>query len=113
MNNKGLSSDAFEWAFREFIANDPKRLASYQEERIKAEIAQRAYDLRNEAGISQVKLAQLVGVTESEIDDLEEGDYDGDALLLLGRIGAGLRGELDVGSIESKDNGIEDARIND
>lgn len=101
MTEKKKSTDAFEWAYREFIGNDPERIASYQEERIKAEIAQKVYDMRNEAGLSQKQLADLVGTTDTVIDDLEESDYEGDALSMLVRIATALKKRIDVRFVTS------------
>ncbi|MFH0822773.1 MAG: helix-turn-helix transcriptional regulator, partial [Pseudomonadota bacterium] len=84
------SSDALRWMYKEFIGQDPERIASYQEERIKAEIAQQIYDLRHEARLTQEQLAELVGTSAGVIDDLEAADYEGDAILMLVRIAAAL-----------------------
>jgi ribosome-binding protein aMBF1 (putative translation factor) len=88
--------DAFDWMYDEFIGNDPERIASYQEERIKAEIARQVYDLREAAGLSQKELAELAGITSTVIDDLEEADYEGDSLSMLVRIATVLNKRLDV-----------------
>jgi DNA-binding XRE family transcriptional regulator len=93
--------DAFEWLFGEFIGNDPERIASFQEERIKAEIARQAYDLREAAGLSQKELAVLVGTTEAVIDALEEADYEGDGLSLLVRIASVLSKKIEVRFVTS------------
>jgi DNA-binding XRE family transcriptional regulator len=96
MDEKKYSSDALKWMYNEFIGNDPERVASYQEERIKAEIARQIYDIREQAALTQKQLADLVGTSETVIDDLEEADYEGDALSMLIRIAAALRKRIDV-----------------
>jgi len=101
MDEKKYSSDALKWMYDEFIGNDPERLASYQEERIKAEIARQIYMLREQAGLTQRQLAELVGTTATAIDDLEEADYDGDSLFMLVRIAASLRKKIDVHFVTS------------
>ena len=58
-----------------FIKDDPKRLASLEEEREKLKIAGQIYDLRTQAGLSQAQLAKLVGTTQSVISRLEDADY--------------------------------------
>jgi ribosome-binding protein aMBF1 (putative translation factor) len=95
--------DALDLLYDEFIGNDPERIASYQEERIKAEIARQVYDLREQAGLSQKGLADLVGTTETVIDDLEEADYEGDALSMLIRIATALRKRIDVRFVTSSE----------
>jgi predicted XRE-type DNA-binding protein len=101
MDEKKYSSDALKWMYNEFIGNDPERIASYQEERIKAEIARQVYDIRDQAALTQKQLADLVGTTESIIDDLEEAGYEGDALSMLIRIAAALRKKIDVRFVTS------------
>ena len=101
MDEKKYSSDALQWMYNEFIGNDPERVASYQEERIKAEIARQVYDLREQEGLTQKQLADLVGTTETVIDDLEEADYEGDALSMLVRIATALRMRIDVQFVTS------------
>ena len=93
--------DAFEWLYDEFIRNDPERMASYQEGRIKAEIARQAYDLREAAGLSREDLAGLLGTTEAVIADLEEADYEGDALSMLVRIASVLKKRIEVHFVTS------------
>ncbi len=101
MDEKKYSSDALKWMYNEFIGNDPERIASYQKERIKAEIARQVYDIREQAALTQKQLADLVGTTEAVIDDLEEADYEGDALSMLIRIATALRKRIDVRFVTS------------
>ncbi len=78
MEEEKMPLDAFQCAYNKYIANDPEEVALYQEERIKADVAQGVYNLRNQAGLSRNQLADLVGVEESIIEDIEEADYEGD-----------------------------------
>ena len=59
-------------------------------ERIKGNIAQQVYDLREAAALTQDQLAEQVETTAKVIDDLEMTDYDdnaiGEAVLMLQRI---------------------------
>ncbi len=96
MEQQNPPSDAFEWLYNEFIGDDPERVASYQEERIKAEIARQIYDLRDFAGLSQGELARLAGTSETVINDLEEADYEGDALSILAKIATVLHKRIEV-----------------
>jgi len=88
--------DGCDWLYNEFIGSDPERIASYEEERIKAEIARHVYDLREQARLTQKQLADLAGTTETVIDDLEEADYEGDSLSMLIRIATTLRKRIGV-----------------
>ena len=103
MKDKPSRRDALDWLHDEFIGNDPERIASYQEERIKAEIARQVYDLREQAGLSRKNLADLVGTTETVIDDLEEADFEGDALSMLIRIATALKKRIDVRFVTSSE----------
>jgi len=103
MKAKPPRRDALDWLHDQFIGNDPERKASYQEERIKAEIARQIYDLREQADLSQNGLADLVGVTQTVINDLEEADYEGDALSMLIKIATALRKRIDVRFVTSSE----------
>jgi DNA-binding XRE family transcriptional regulator len=96
MTDKNPSSDGFQWAYNEFIKNDPESLALFNEYEVKGEIAQQVYDLRNQAGLTQYQLAQLIGAAESTINELEEADYEGDSLGMLVRIASALNKKLEV-----------------
>lgn len=96
MEEKKMSSDAFQWAYNKYIADDPEEVALYQEERIKADVAQGVYNLRNQTGLSKKQLADLVGVEESVIEDIEEADYEGDFLAMASRIANALHRRVEV-----------------
>jgi DNA-binding XRE family transcriptional regulator len=96
MEERKLSSDAFELIYRRYIKDDPARVASFQEELTKAEIAREIYDLRNEAGLTREQLGSLVGTTASVVEDVEEADYEGDFLAMASRIAAVLHSKVEV-----------------
>ncbi|MFH1113188.1 MAG: helix-turn-helix transcriptional regulator [Pseudomonadota bacterium] len=96
MEEKKYSTDALKWMYDEFIGNDPERIASYRQELIKAEIARQVYDLREQAGLTQEQLADLVGMDPSVIDDMEESDYEGDFLAMASRIANALHRRVEV-----------------
>jgi DNA-binding XRE family transcriptional regulator len=79
-----------------FIGSDPERLASLEEERTNAKIAQMIFDLRTEAGLTQRELAKMVGTSASVICQLEDSDYRGHSLSMLQRIAAALDCRVDV-----------------
>jgi DNA-binding XRE family transcriptional regulator len=90
------TTDAVEILHRRYYEGHPDRLASLEEERANAEIARQIYDLRAEAKLTQRKLAKLVGVSPSVIDQLEEADYEGNALAMLRRIAAALNKRVEI-----------------
>ena len=67
-----------------------------QDARLNARVAQRLYDLRTKARLSQAELAQKVGTTQSVISRLEDADYEGHSLTMLQRIAAALDHQLDI-----------------
>ena len=85
-----------------FIKDDPKRLASLEEEREKLDIAGQIYDLRTQAGLSQAQLAKLVGTTQSAISRLEDADYSGHSFNMLRRIASALHCRVEVRLVPEK-----------
>lgn len=73
-----------------YLKGRPKRKASVERERVHAQIARLIYDMRTEAGLSQRKLASLIGTTQSVISRLEDADYEGQSLLMLNRVAEAL-----------------------
>lgn len=97
---KQTTTDAVEILHRLHIKGDPERIASLEAERIKAEIAQQIYDLRESAGLSQKQLAKTVGATPTLIDNLEMTDYEdhqlGDAILMLKYIAKAVGKQIEI-----------------
>lgn len=97
---KQTTTDAVEILHRLHIKGDPERIASLEAERIKAEIAQQIYDLRESAGLSQKQLAKKVGATPTLIDNLEMTDYEdhqlGDAILMLKYIAKAVGKQIEI-----------------
>lgn len=101
MEKDKMSDDAVQWAYDKYIAGDPEEEALYREERIKADIAQAVYDLRNHAGLSRKRLAELAGLAESVIEDIEEADYEGGLLGIALKIAGALRHRLELRFVSS------------
>ncbi|OIP72247.1 MAG: transcriptional regulator [Oscillatoriales cyanobacterium CG2_30_40_61] len=53
---------------------------------INAEIGQLIYDTRIKEKVTAKELADIIGIQESVILDLEEGDYEGNALIILEKV---------------------------
>jgi transcriptional regulator with XRE-family HTH domain len=81
---------------RKRYVKDAERQASVEAERVNAEVARMIYDLRNDAGLTQGELAELVGTTQSVISRLEDSDYDGHSLSMLNRIAKALKQKMTV-----------------
>jgi DNA-binding XRE family transcriptional regulator len=103
MEDTKLSSDAFELIYNRYIKDDPARVASFQEELTKAEIAREICDLREQAGLTREQPAELVGTNASVIGDIEEADYEGDFLTMASRIATALHRRVQVRLVPVED----------
>lgn len=59
-------------------------------------VAQLIYDARTAAGLTQQRLADLIGTRQSVIARLEDADYQGHSLTMLARIAEALHRQLEV-----------------
>lgn len=89
-------SKSLKAAYDRYIGNDPEQRAAFEEELANAEVAQKIYDLRTKAGLSQRALAKMVGTTASVICQLESSDYQGHSLSMLRRIAAALHKRVEI-----------------
>ena len=80
----------------EIAGHDSKRQQAFEEEVANREVAQRIYELRQHAGLSQAELARRVGTTQSVISRLEDADYAGHSLAMLNRIAAAVERRVDI-----------------
>lgn len=96
MKKQDKTNDAVDILHRRYIGDDQGRKESLQIERINADVAQKIYDLRKEAGLTQKELAKLVGTTQSVISRLEDADYEGHSLTMLSRIAYALKRRLTI-----------------
>ena len=81
---------------RRDVGDDARHRAMVEEEVLNAHIAQRIYDLRTAAGLTQQRLADLVGTSQSAIARLEDADYEGHSLKMLRRIAEVLKMRVEV-----------------
>lgn len=96
MEDRKFSSEGLQWLYDGFIRDDPEAVELFKEYEVKADIAKQVYDLRDQAGLSQAQMADLVGIEESVILCLEEADYEGDCLGMLVRIASALHKRVEV-----------------
>jgi ribosome-binding protein aMBF1 (putative translation factor) len=96
MTEKKKTTDALEILHERYFKGNPKRMASLQRERQKAEIASEIYTLREQAGLTQKQLAKRIGTTQSVISRLEDADYRGHSLEMLRRIAAALNCRIEI-----------------
>ena len=93
---KRKTTDAVEILHHLYYEGNPERLASLEEEWVKADIAQEIYDLREAAGLTHKQLAERAGVTEDIIRDLEDTDYDADVFQTLYKVVKALNSRIEV-----------------
>jgi ribosome-binding protein aMBF1 (putative translation factor) len=103
MDEKKLSSDAYQWACDRYIKGDPEMEKYFEELGVKADISRQLYSLRKQAGFSREQLADLVGIPESVIEDIEEADYEGDFLGMASRIANALHRRVEVRLVPVED----------
>ena len=97
-----VTSDAVEILHRRYYEGHPKRLAELEAARASAAIARTVYELRTKARLSQDELAGRIGVTKAVIADLEDDDFEGDALGLLQRIAGALNKTVEIRVVPRK-----------
>lgn len=68
---------------------------------LNAMVAQLIYKARTDAGLTQGKLAKLIGTRQSVISRLEDADYDGHSLSMLRRIAEALGKRLQVRFVDA------------
>src|SRR2546428_261565 len=78
------------------IGDDSKLRQKADEALVNAEVAQRIYEVRTKANLTQKQLAALVGTSQSVIARLEDADYEGHSLSMLQRIASALNKRLEI-----------------
>ena len=94
--NRLPRSAALRYLHQKFIGDDPARLESLEAERVNADIAQKIFDMRTAAGLTQTELARLAHTTASVICRLEDAEYEGHSLSMLRRIATALHKRVEV-----------------
>jgi len=97
-----MTSDAVEILHRRYYEGKPRRLVELEQQRADDEIARQIYELREKAGLTQKRLAELVGTTASVISRLEDSNYEGHSLTMLKRIAAALNKKIRVRFVSLK-----------
>jgi DNA-binding XRE family transcriptional regulator len=99
---KKRTSDAVEILHRRYYRGKPDRIAQLEEARNGDELARKIYELREKAGLTQARLAQMIGATESVISRLEDSDYEGHSLKMLKRIAEALDKRVEMRFVPRK-----------
>lgn len=98
---KKTTTDALK-ILAQIAGNDPQRQRQFEEELANREVAQKIYQLREGAKLSQAELARRVGTTQSVISRLEDADYDGHSLAMLNRIAAAVERRVEIRFVPRK-----------
>ena len=75
---------------------DPSLRQAIVEARASLEVAEMIYEACTRAGLSQRRLAELVGTKQPVIARLEDADYQGHSLTILRRIAEALGQQLEL-----------------
>jgi len=86
----------FQNRLREDI-KDPEFKTHYEEEKEALKLAVKIAELRENKGLSQQQLAELMGTSQQAISRIESGEYEGFTLKTLEKIAAatGMRIKID------------------
>jgi DNA-binding XRE family transcriptional regulator len=84
------TTDAIEILHRRYFEGRSRRIAALEKAEAEDSVARKIYELRTHSGLTQQRLAKLVGTTTSVICRLEDADYEGHSLAMLRRIAAAL-----------------------
>ncbi len=76
--------------------DDPELRQMIEEETLNAKISRLICDVRQQAGLTQQGLSELVGTTQSAISRLEDADYGGHSLSMLQRIATALNQKVEI-----------------
>ena len=100
---KKRTSDAVEILHRRYYRGKADRISQLEEARNEDELARKIYELREEAGLTQARLAQMIGTTESVISRLEDSAYEGHSLKMLKRIAEALNKRVEIRFVPRKE----------
>ena len=104
MTRKNRKLEATE-VIERLVGADLGLRALIEEAELHAEIASLVYNARTAAGLTQARLAKLVGTSQPAIARLEDADYGGRSLAMLHRIAAALNKRLEVRLIPARRRG--------
>jgi ribosome-binding protein aMBF1 (putative translation factor) len=85
------------------LAKDADLREMVAQEHLNAEVARLIYQARKNAGLTQAKLAKLIGTKQPVIARLEDADYQGHSLSMLQKIAAALGQRLEINFAPAED----------
>ena len=81
---------------REELRNDRELNAAFQKELARLKLAQQILELRQHLGLSQARLAKLIGTKQAGVARMEQADYTGFNVGTLAKIAAATGARLEV-----------------
>jgi ribosome-binding protein aMBF1 (putative translation factor) len=96
MTTKRQATSSATAILRRVTGRSEKMRVLLDRERLSAAVARQICEARKDRGLSQAKLAAMVGTTQSVIARLEDADYDGHSLTMLRRIAEALGYDVEV-----------------
>ncbi len=103
MSQTKQTSDVIKTLHQRYVKNKKRRLNYIEQEKTRVEIAQKIYELRTRAKLSQAELAQRIGTKQSVISRLEDAEYNGHTLKMLEKIALAVHCYLTVDFIPQDD----------
>jgi DNA-binding XRE family transcriptional regulator len=100
---RNATTDAVEILHRRYYEGKSGRIAELAEARAEDELARKIHELREQAGLTQERLAKLVGTTASVISRLEDSDYEGHSFRMLKRIAAAVDKRVEIRFVPRKE----------
>lgn len=102
--NKKSTSDAVKILHGRYYDGKAERIAQLEEARAEDELARKIYELREQAGLTQARLARMIGTTESVISRLEDSGYRGHSLKMLKRIAEAVGQRVEIQFVPRKED---------
>jgi DNA-binding XRE family transcriptional regulator len=96
------TTDAIEIIHRRHYEGRPQRIAELAEAEANDTVARKLYALRKRAGLTQQRLAKLVGTSTSVICRLEDAEYQGHSLAMLRRVAIALNKRVELRFVDAR-----------
>ena len=97
-----FESEALQHLYERYVGSNKRRQAAYEEELANADVAQKLYALRKQAGFTQAELAKAVGTSTSVISRLEDANYDGHSLAMLRRVADAFGKRVQISFVDAQ-----------
>ena len=99
---KKRTTSASRIVFNRFYKGRPEKQADLEQALADSALGVKIYQLRVKAGLSQQRLAELIGTQASAISRIEDADYDGHSVETLRRIAKALNARLRIDFVPTR-----------